>query len=118
MRPRAAKVSVSEGCPRRHAARIFRAARSAFIEINGIPAETENHANSASRWPLNFALRCEPVRIMPGATVVTWILSRASSVRRASEKPVSANLLTVYGAMCGTAILPPMDEMFTMRPPP
>ena len=37
---------------------------------------------------------------------------------RASEKPTKANLLAVYGAMCGTAILPPMDEMFTMRPPP
>src|SRR6266550_3788192 len=32
------------------------------------------------------------------------MLSRASSARKASEKPVSANLLALYGARCGTAI--------------
>src|SRR5438874_1439325 len=92
---RAAKVSVRDGCPRRHAARIFLAARSALMEINGAPAEAANQANSLSCLPLNFAFTCEPVRIVPGATVVTWILSRASSERTASENPVSANLLAL-----------------------
>ena len=34
----------------------------------------------------------------------------------ASESPASANLLAQYGARCGTAIFPPMEEIFTMRP--
>ena len=88
------------------------------MEISGAPAEAENQANSMSCLPLNFAFTCEPVRIIPGATVVTWMLSRASSARIASEKPVSANLLTLYGARCGTATLPPIEEILTMRPPP
>ena len=67
MAPRAAIVMVSDGWPRRQAARIFLAARSAFMEINGAPAAVANHANSMSWSPLNFAFTCEPVRIIPGA---------------------------------------------------
>ena len=114
--PRAANVSVNEGWPRRHAARIFRAARSAFIEISGSPLAAENQANSAAGCPLNLALTCEPVRMSPGATVVAKILCCASSARTASEKPVSANLLAQYGAKWGTATFPPIDEMLTIRP--
>src|SRR5438105_121458 len=82
------------------------------------PAEAANHANSMSCLPLNLAFTWDPVRIIPGATVVTWILSRASSARIASDKPVRANLLALYGARCGTATLPPIEEILTMRPPP
>src|SRR3954470_14796846 len=69
--PRAQNVKVSDGWPRRNAATIFRAARLASIEISGAPAPAENHANSASPLPLNLAFTCEPVRMSPGATVVT-----------------------------------------------
>src|SRR5204862_7728659 len=69
--PRAAKVRVSDGWPRRQAARIFRAARLAFIEISGMPFEVANHANSASCFPLKLAFTCEPMRIIPGVTLVT-----------------------------------------------
>ena len=47
------------------------AARPESIDISGIESDTANHVNS-SRWrPLNQALNGEPVRIMPGHTVVT-----------------------------------------------
>ena len=38
-------------------------------------------------------LQGDPVRIIPGQTVVTWMLSWASSARSESESPASANLL-------------------------
>ena len=46
------------------------------------------------------------------------MFSPASSARRPSLSPVSANLLAEYGSMCGAAMRPPIDEMLTMRPPP
>ena len=86
--------------------------------INGSESDTVNHANS-SRWlPLNQALNGEPVRISPGATVVTRMLSFTSSPRIDSDSPVKANLLAQYGTRCATPTLPPIDEMLTMRPPP
>ena len=88
-----------------------------MIDNTGIESETANQVNS-SRWrPLNQALNGDPVRIMPGQTVVTQMPSFASSARIESDSPVSANLLAQYGTRCGTPILPPIDEMFTMRPP-
>src|SRR4051812_19616110 len=95
---------------------IWHAARSAFIANGGSEALIVNHAYSARCWPLNVALRGLPVRISPGHTVVTQMPSLAISARRPSENPVRANLLAEYGSRCGTAILPPIDEMLTMRP--
>ena len=78
-----------------------------------------NQANSSRCRPLNQALNGEPVRISPGVTVVTRMpvvgelgpeaRSRARSARTCSRST---------GARCGTPILPPIDEMLTMRPPP
>src|SRR3954466_824876 len=85
---------------------------------NGDESEMANHAYSRGCCPLNMALSGDPVRIRPGNTVVTEMLSRASSVRRPSENPASANLLAEYGSRWGTAIRPPIDEMFTIRPAP
>ena len=48
-----------------------RAARLPAIEVKGRESVTANQANSSSRFPLNRALTCEPVRIRPGQTVVT-----------------------------------------------
>ena len=62
---------VSAGTPCRQAVMILAAARSALIEPRGSAAEIENQVYSAGWLPLNFAWMCEPVRINPGATVVT-----------------------------------------------
>jgi hypothetical protein len=48
MANRAPKVRVRDGWPRRHAAMILVAARSALIERNGSPFENENQVNSAA----------------------------------------------------------------------
>ena len=90
MAPRAAIVRVSDGWPRRQAARIFLAARSAFMEINGAPAAVANHANSMSWSPLNFAFTCEPVPHHSGCNggymdVVACELS-ANRIRETSQR--------------------------------
>jgi hypothetical protein len=87
-------------------------------EISGSESAIANQANSSRCCPLNHALNGEPVRIRPGQTVVTAMLSLASSGVIALERPASANLLAQYGAMWGNASLPPIEEMFAMRPPP
>ena len=74
--------------------------------------------NSLACWPANSAFTCEPVRIRPGTTVVTVTGPRPSSARSPSEKPTAANLAVLYGSRCGTAILPPIEVMVTIRPCP
>ena len=46
---------IRAGLPRRHAFKIFRAARSAEIEANGILLDQSNHRYSAAWSPLNLA---------------------------------------------------------------
>src|SRR4051812_49857167 len=98
----AGQVTVSSASPQRAALTICRAARAESIVSTGSESDTVNHANS-SRWrPLNQALNGEPVRISPGHTVVTTMLSLANSARIEVDNPVSANLLAQYGTRCAT----------------
>ena len=71
MMNRADTGMTSAGRPLAHAARIFLAARSAEMEANGNLLAAVNRLYSAAWSPLNFAKLCEPVRIIPGVTVVT-----------------------------------------------
>jgi hypothetical protein len=68
------------------------AARSAFIESSGREAAVPNHAYSRPWSPTKWARRCEPVRIKPGATVVTDTPVPLSSDRRPRVKPTAPNL--------------------------
>ncbi len=81
-------------------------------------APNENQRNSFPRSPLNFAFQCEPVRISPGQTVVTAMPCFASSALKVEESPTSANFPTQYELKCGTGIFPPIEEIFTILPPP
>lgn len=72
---------------------IRRAARRASMLESGSESEIANQAYSCGRRPLNIAFRGDPVCISPGSTVVTTMLSGASSALRPSERPASANLL-------------------------
>src|SRR5262245_35086391 len=67
----AGKVMTSSGSPYRHASMICEAARRASMDASGIESEMTNHVNSSRYRPLNHALKGEPVRIIPGQTVVT-----------------------------------------------
>src|SRR5580704_288355 len=60
----------------------------------------------------------EPVHIMPGVTVTTWIPLRTSSARSPWDQPTNANLLATYGSRWGKATFPPIDAMFTIDPSP
>src|SRR6476646_6064930 len=73
IRVRAVNGNVSDGNPRRHAERILAAARSAAMEPPGNAVDIENHENSAPWSPLKRAFLSDPVRIIPGVTVVTWM---------------------------------------------
>src|SRR5581483_348313 len=83
--------STRSASPRRIAATICFAARSALIETPGRLAPRLNQVNSRPGRPVNSALTCEPVRISPGAIVVTVMPLPASSARSPSEKPTAAN---------------------------
>ena len=73
--------------------------RRETISLNGGNALATNEVTMmVDPWPRysanrNIAFNGEPVRISPGHTVVTTMFSRASSARRPSERPTSANLL-------------------------
>ena len=107
--------SVRNRSPRAQASRILRAARSALIDAIGRAAPRENQDTSRARWPLNSAFTKDPVRIIPGRTVVTRTPSGASSTASPSEKPTMANLEQVYGSRWGTGIAPPIEVTFTIR---
>ena len=73
--------------------------------------------NSISWSPLNFAFTSEPVRIIPGDGGYEDIFAcelRAERVRQAGQREFAAQ----YGARCGTATFPPIEEILTIRPPP
>ena len=69
-------------------------------------------------FPLNHALNGEPVRIMPGHTVVTKILVAGQLSAERVGQARQRELARAVRRQVGTPILPPIDEMFTMRPPP
>ena len=77
--------------PNRVASTICSAARSAAIDTPGRLALTLNQAASASSFPLNSALTCEPVRISPGAIVTTLTPVPCSSAPIPSENAAAAN---------------------------
>src|SRR4051794_10414853 len=95
---------------------ILRAARRPSIDTSGNAAPIVNHWNSLRLSPLKYAFRCDPVRISPGHTVVTFTPSRSSSARIPSEKPTAANFAAQYGTRWGTDTLPPKEVMFAIRP--
>ena len=68
------------------------AARSGSMAMSGSVADGANQAYSAPWRPVKVARRWEPVRISPGATVVTLTPVPASSLRRPAEKPTAPNL--------------------------
>ena len=53
----------------------------------------------------------DPVRINPGQTVVTRMPSEASSARKPSDRPVSANLLAEYAPSLGEDTTPATDPV-------
>ena len=88
------------------------------MDTSGRLLMTLKMAYSLVASPLKKAFRKEPVRIRPGAMVVTVMPSRASSARRPSDRPTVANLAALYASKWGTLTLPPTDVMLTMRPTP
>ena len=58
------------------------------------------------------------VRTQPGHIEFTEIPSAFNASDSMIVRPFSANLLAQYGAMCGTPISPPIDDIFTIRPLP
>lgn len=53
-----------------------------------------------------------------GLTVLTRMLSGASSAAAALARPVSARLLITWGLVPGTAMTPATDDVITTLPPP
>src|SRR5437762_11635177 len=87
----AGSVMTSSASPWRHASITCAAARAEWIDMPGIESEIVNHVNS-SRWrPLNHALNGDPVRIMPGQTVVR------SEERRVGKECKSGMAAEQYG---------------------
>ena len=62
------------------------------MDSTGRLAAAVNHRCSASRSPVNRALRVDPVRISPGTPTVTETPSRAASMRSPSANPTAACL--------------------------
>ena len=114
----ASGVSTTRGRPASTPSTILRAARSASMDSSGAEAPAANQAYSAPWSPVNLALRCEPVRMSPGATVVTLTPVPTSSARRPCEKPTAPNLAVEYGSRCGTLTKPPTEVTVAIRPRP
>ena len=76
-------------------------------------------AGSVSTRPMmprrsKFAFSPKLVSTPPGQSTETWMPKALTSRRRASLKPLTANLVALYTLTPGTPINPAMDEMLTM----
>ena len=71
-------------------------------------------AEVASSW--SAAIPDHSLRMVPGSMITTLMPNSATSTRRLSLSPSTANLLAWYQLPSGSQILPPMEEMFTMYP--
>src|SRR5580704_5515911 len=58
------------------------------------------------------------VSITPGHTALTRILVRAFSSAAVFVRPITPCLLAVYAAAPADPIMPIIDDMFTIAPPP
>jgi hypothetical protein len=89
-------IETSAG-PVARASTIFLVATVALVAVPGRLAAAANRRYSCSALPAKRAWMCEPVRVMPGETVVTRIPLPLSSACRPCDQPVMANLLATYG---------------------
>ena len=84
---------VRSGSPRLQASTICSAAFCTATDVTGRELSSTNQLYSRSCRPLKSVFHRRTGAHQAGATVVTTILSAASSARIPSDKPVSANLL-------------------------